>query len=153
MFKDPQTAREWIASHADASLSILHDIVVMARERERTDATAARQRDWMVVRGAVHALLARRRSRVALYDLREAFDAAQSPLPLDFLTAIAEIGDAACLEPLARAWAATPAETWWRERLSEAAADIMRREQIAPRTAVVKRVRAKWPEFVATVRP
>lgn len=153
VFKDPQTAREWIASHADASLSILHDIVVMARERERTDAAAARQRDWMVVRGAVHALLARRRSRVALYDLREAFDAAQSPLPLDFLTAIAEIGDAACLEPLARAWAATPAETWWRERLSEAAADIMRREQIAPRTAVVKRVRAKWPEFVATVRP
>jgi hypothetical protein len=147
-FTDPQTAREWIGAHDDASLSVLHDIVVTAREHERTDAATARQRDWMVVRGGVHALLARRRSRVALYDLREAFDAARSPLPLDFLTAIAAIGDGTCLEPLARAWAATSTETWWRERLSEAAADIMHREQITPRSALMKRLRAKWPEFL-----
>ena len=153
VFTGPQEAREWVGAHEDASLSVLHDIVVMARERERADTPAAHQRDWMVVRGSVHALLARRRSRVALYDLRESFDAARSPLPLDFLTAIGTIGDGTCLEPLARAWAATPSETWWRERLSDAATDIMRREQIAPRSALIKRVRAKWPGFVATGRP
>jgi hypothetical protein len=153
VFKDPQTAREWMAAHDDAPLSILHDIVVVAREHERIDAVAARQRDWLVVRGSVHALLARRRSRVALYDLREAFDAARSPLPLDFLSAIAALGDGTCLEPLARAWAATPTETWWRERLSEAAADIVRREHLSPRSAQLQRIRSKWPGFHASGRP
>jgi len=153
VFKDPQTAREWIAAHDDAPLSLLHDIVVMARERERTDSAVARQRDWMAVRGSVHALLARRRSRVALYDLREAFDAARSPLPLDFLTAIAALGDGTCLEPLARAWAASPTETWWRERLTEAAADIARREHLGPRSAALQRIRSKWAGFLASGRP
>ena len=150
VFTDPQAAREWLESHRDAPLSILHGLVAMARERERADAPSARQRDWLVVRGAVHALLARRRSRVALYDLRESFDAARSPLPLDFLTAITAIGDGACIEPLARAWAASPAETWWRERLSEAAAEIMRHEKLSARSASLKRIRAKWPEFLRT---
>jgi hypothetical protein len=85
---------------------------------------------------------------VALYDLREAFDAAEGPLPLDFLTAIALQGDLTCLEPMARAWAAAPAERWWRSRLQEAASDILRREGLSGRHAVVKRVRTKWPGFI-----
>ena len=147
-FNDPQSPRDWIGSHPDASLSTLHDLVVMARDRERTDTKAGAQREWAVTRGAVHALLARRRSKVALYDLRESFDAARSPLPLDFLTAIAAIGDATCLEPLARAWAASPKETWWRERISEIAREIVKRERLTPRSTAVKRLREKWPSFL-----
>ena len=101
------------------------------------------------MRGALHLALARRGSRVALYDLRESFDAAQEPLPLDFLTAVIAIGDATCLEPMARAWAAASAqETWWRERLADAAADIMHRTRLSGRSALVKRLRAKFPQFL-----
>jgi hypothetical protein len=144
---DPQAARDWIDAHQDAPLSALHDVVVMARARER-DVPTTRQQDWQVVRGAVHAVLARRRSRVALYDLRESVDAARSPLPLDFLTAIGAIGDGTCLESLARAWAAAPNEAWWRERLSEVGAAIAARERLTNRSASIKRIRTNWPEFL-----
>ena len=70
------------------------------------------------------------------------------PLPGDFLTAVAAVGDGSCLEPMARAWAATPGEEWWRGRLAEAAVDILRREKLTGRSAAVKRVRAKWPGFI-----
>jgi hypothetical protein len=102
----------------------------------------------VVARAAAHAILARRGSRVALYDLREAFDAARSPLPLDFLIAIGLIGDATCLEPMGRAWAAVPGDAWWRERLREAARDIMQHQQLTSRHASVKRIRSKWPTFL-----
>ena len=145
---DPIAAREWLAAHPDASLSELHALVARIREHERREPAARVIQDWVVTRGAVHAALARRASRVALYDLRESFDAAQSPLPLDFLTAATAVGDASCLEPLARAWAASPREAWWRTRLSEAAADILRREKLTARAPSVKRLRAKYPGFL-----
>jgi hypothetical protein len=85
---------------------------------------------------------------VALYDLRESFDAAQSPLPLDFLFAVRTLGDASCLEPLARAWTASPREEWWRSRLAEAAAEIITRDKLTGRSAVVKRLRAKYAGFI-----
>ena len=145
---DPIAAREWLAAHPDASLSELHALVTRIREHERREPAARVIQDWVVTRGAVHAALARRGSRVALYDLRESFDAAQSPLPLDFLAAATAIGDASCLEPLARAWAASPREAWWRTRLSEAAADILRKEKLTGRSAVAKRLRARYPGFL-----
>lgn len=145
---DPAAAREWLAAHPDASLSELHALVTRLREHERREPAARVIQDWVVTRGAVHAALARRGSRVALYDLRESFDAAQSPLPLDFLAAVAAIGDASCLEPLARAWAVSPREAWWRTRLGEAAADILRKEKLTGRSAVAKRLRAKYPGFL-----
>jgi hypothetical protein len=156
---DALEAREWLASHEKAPLSELHEFVVRAREQERnfrlkaeattTKADATGARDWLVARGAAHAVLARRGSTVALYDLREAFDSARAPLPLDFLTAVGAIGDATCLEPMARAWAATPtSERWWRERLADAAADIVHRTRLSGRSAVMKRLRAKFHGFV-----
>ena len=146
--EDPIAAREWLASHPDASLSELHALVTTIREHERREPAGRVIQDWVVTRGAVHAALARRGSRVALYDLRESFDAAQGPLPLDFLTAATAIGDASCLEPLARAWSASPREAWWRTRLGEAAADILRKEKLTGRSAVSKRLRAKYPGFL-----
>jgi hypothetical protein len=144
---DPIAAREWLASRGRrAPLSVVHDIVLRAREQGASG--ALRSADWLATRGAAHAVLAGRGSRVALYDLREAFDMARTPLPLDFLTAIGALGDASCLEPLARSWAALPDEAWWRDRLAEAAREIVRRRRLGGRNAAVVRVRAKWPGFL-----
>ena len=145
---DPEVVRAWLDAHGPtASLSELHAAVVRARDRERA-AAADRRRDWLLVRGTAQVALARRGSRVALYDLREAFDAAREPLPLDFLTAMTLVGDGSCLEPMARAWTAAPGERWWRDRLRDAAGDIVRRDRLTARNAIVKRIRAKWPEFL-----
>lgn len=146
---DPLTTREWLAEHAaSAPLSVLHRLVVRSRDHERTEPSASRRREWLITRAAVHAALARRGSRVALYDLREAFDAATEALPLDFVTAASTIGDHSCLEPLARAWAAAPRDVWWRDRLVGAAHDIAQRARLTVRHAVMKRVRSRWPGFL-----
>lgn len=145
---EPAAAREWLAAQPEAPLSLVHDLIVYAREQEKREKAAGRKQDWLVTRGAAHALLAKRGSRVALYDLREAFDAAATPLPLDFLTAVAAIGDADTLEALARAWTAAPREAWWRTRLLEAARDIINRSRLTGRSAALKRVRSKYPGFL-----
>jgi hypothetical protein len=146
---DPLAVQEWIGTHGTrAALSTLHDLVVRCREREKAEPAARLRQEWVVARGAAHTALAHRGSRVALYDLRESFDAATTPLPLDFLTAITAIGDASCLEPMARAWDAARSETWWRDRLAGAATEIVARERIGARSAALKRVRARWPEFL-----
>jgi lysyl-tRNA synthetase class II len=62
---------------------------------------------------------------------------------------VVAIGDATCLEPMARAWAAAPgSEAWWRDRLADAATDIMHRTRLSGRSALVKRIRQKWPKFL-----
>jgi hypothetical protein len=149
LLDDPVTARDWVAGQGQAPLSTLHDFIVLARERERAEVSAQRRQEWLTSRGAAHALLASRGSRVALYDLRETFDAAEGVLPLDFLTAITAIGDINCLEPMARAWAAVPAqESWWRDRLADAATDILNRLRLSGRSGLVKRLRAKYAGFI-----
>jgi hypothetical protein len=130
-----------------ASLSTVHDVLSSARESERT--SGSRRDEWRRVRGAAHLALARRGSRLALYDLRDAFGAATAPLPLDYLTAIATVGDDTCLEPLARAWAAASGEPWWQARLSEAAGDVVARGGLTGRHASLKRLGTKWPAFHA----
>src|SRR5262249_9193365 len=121
----------------------------LLRDCERGEALPRLKQEWRLARGLAHAALAQRGNRVALYDLREAFDSATEPLPLDFLTAMSAIGDETCLEPLARAWAGGDVgETWWRSRMQEAAADIVRRSRLTGRNATVKRVRAKFDGFL-----
>jgi hypothetical protein len=92
-------------------------------------------------------MLGARGSRLALYDARETISAAQSPLPAGFLEAIERVGDASCLEPLARAWSATR-DTAWRAQLSEAARQIVARAGLGARSAVVKGLRANWAGFI-----
>jgi hypothetical protein len=146
---DPATLGGWLAEHgATAPFSALHAAVAGAREREQTDTLGRRRDEWTRMRGVAHLALAHRGSRVALYDLREAFDVARQPLPADFLAAAARVGDESCLEPMARAWAGAKSEPWWRSRLMEAAADIVSRLRLTGRNATLKRVRAKWPGFV-----
>lgn len=148
---DPARALEWLAEHASASLAAVHELLSGSREAERLATSDQRREDWRRVRGAAHMALARRGSRLALYDLRDALGAAARPLPLDFLTAVAEVGDESCLDPLARAWARAEAEPWWRTRLTEAAHDVMARHGLTGRHAAVRRLRDKWPRFLAAV--
>lgn len=145
----PASCGAWIAEHAaTAPLSALHAAVVGAREREQREPAGRLRDEWTRMRGAAHLALAQRGSRVALYDLREAFDQARQPLPADFLAAAARVGDESCLEPLARAWAEATREPWWRSRLMETAADIVSRLRLTGRHATLKRIRSKWNGFV-----
>jgi hypothetical protein len=144
---DPLELHEWIAQHESAPLSTLHDVVRRCRDREAQDVPARTRVAWTTARGAAHAALARRGSRVALYDLRESFDAADSALPLDFLSAMNTLGDVTCLSPLAHAWTAST-DGWWRERLQEAARAIVERHRLTGRHAALKRLRTQHPNFV-----
>ncbi len=145
-FDHPGGVREWLAVRgAVAPLSEIHDAIVRIRERERLEASARRRQDWQMARGAAHLVLAKRDSRVALYDLRETFDAAQGVLPLDFLAAAGLIGDASCVEPLARAWSAGRQEPWWRDRVAKTVHTVAARAKLTPRHAVTRRVRARYP--------
>jgi hypothetical protein len=146
---DPAALGAWLAEHGGtASLSAIHAAVTGAGEREQSEAPGRRRDEWTRMRGAAHLALAHRGSRVAVYDLRESFDRARAPLPADFLSAASRIGDASCLEPMARAWSAGAGEPWWRSRLMESAADIVARLKLSGRHATLRRVRDKWPGFV-----
>ncbi len=142
-------AREWLANHEQAPLGALHDLLTQARNREREAPDDRLRQEWCAVRTAVHAVLARRGSRIALYDLREMFEQAQAALPLDVLVAMRTIGDLTCLDALAHAWETMSADAWWREQTQDAATAIIAREQATSRNAAVKRVRTKWPGFLA----
>ncbi len=144
----PEGMRDWIAHRGGtAPLSELHDAIVRLRDRER-DAPSGRRPAWQAARGAAHQALAQRGSRVALYDLRETFEAAAGALPAGFAAAAAAIGDASCLEALAKSWAAADKDHWWRDRVGDAARAIVAREKLTNRSGVVKRVRARHPGFL-----
>ena len=145
---NPVAAREWVEAHGGkATLATLHDAIKTFRESEGRADTSRRREEWVRARGAAHRMLADRGSRLALYDVRETFTAAQSPLPPGFVEAIGRVGDASCLEPLARAWSATQ-EASWRAQLSEAARQIIARAKLGGRNAVVKSIRANWAGFI-----
>ena len=145
-FDHPAGIREWLSVRGGAApLSEIHDAIVRIRAREREEPSARRRQEWQLACGAAHLALAKRDSRVALYDLRETFDAAQGALPLDFLSAVVLIGDASCVEPLARAWSAGGQEPWWRDQVAQAIHTIAARAKLTARHAVTKRVRARYP--------
>lgn len=144
----PAAIRDWLAVRGrNAPLSEIHRAIVQAREKERMEPSARKRQEWTAVRGAAHAVLASRGSRVALYDLRETLDGATALLPIDYLHAATRIGDATCLEPLARAWA-TARDASWRRVLVDAARSIVAREKLTARHAIVRRMRAKFPDFL-----
>jgi hypothetical protein len=145
---NPVAARAWLEAHgAQATLATLHDAINRFRDAERRAETSREREEWVKARGAAHGILADRGSRLALYDLRDSFSTALAPLPLGFLDAIGRVGDASCLEPLARAWSASQDEHW-RDQLSDAARQILVRSKLGSRNAVVKAVRASWAGFI-----
>ena len=125
---DPDYVLRLVAeAGAAAPLPTLHRLVNAIRNREQAEARPAHRRDWLTVRAAVHQALAARGSRVAAYDLREAIETADGPLPHDFVRAAAAIGDASVLEALAGAFvrAPMPDTSGWRAALVDAARGII----------------------------
>lgn len=145
--RDPETLVHLVARAAgEAPLSTLHRLIEKVRSKE-SEGRAARRRDWGAVRGTLHLALARRASKVALYDLREALERAKDPLPPDYLTAMGLIGDASCLEPLAVAFvqAQTMADAdLWRRDVASVFRQIVEREGLTRRHGPIRRVRARF---------
>src|SRR5262249_30497605 len=111
---------------------------------ERVNESTAQRAGWATLWATAHLTLARRGSRLALYDLRESFEQAAAPLPVEALAALALIGDASCLEPIAAAWTRSSDE-WWRDRLSALVREIATREKLTRRGAVMKKIAKRWP--------
>ena len=145
---NPAPAREWVEAHGrSATLATLHDAIKSFRDAENRAETSGERSEWLRARGVAHSTLAVRGSRIALYDARETFSTARSPLPPGFLEAMARMGDGSCLEPLARAWSAT-GDAVWRAQLAETARQIVTRSKLGGRNAVLKGIRANWAGFI-----
>lgn len=140
-----------LTAHAEtARLTELQKLVDGIRAREQQEPDAIVREEWRAVRGAVHQALASRGSRLALYDLRDSLLTAER-LPVAFLAALEEIGDASCLDTLAAAYdeSSRSGDPWWRQHLASAFRAIVHREGLTRRHAVVKRVLARWPQATA----
>jgi hypothetical protein len=147
----PERLRAAVVANGDsAKLIHLQRLVDLLRTREAAEPDAERREAWRVVRGAVHQALAARGSRLALYDLRDSLLETER-LPVAFLAALEDVGDASCLEPLAAAYDAASGGTdpWWRDHLAAAFRAIVHREGLTRRHTVVKRTMARWPDAAA----
>jgi hypothetical protein len=147
----PTALKRLVASvRTTARLTELQRVVDHLRVHEQRETDAHAREEWRAVRGALHQALASRNSRLALYDLRDSLLGADR-LPVTFLAALEEIGDATCLEPLAAAYDASSrsSDTWWREHVATAFRAIVQREGLTRRHAAMKRVVARWPDAAA----
>lgn len=143
---EPDTLRRAIAEAGGcAPLPQLLKILERVREREGSATPGRRGDDWAMARAAAHVALAERGSRLAVYDLRESFERARAPLPVEFLTALSLVGDASCLEAIAAAHARAR-DTWWRDHLADAFRNIVARENITRRHAAIKKIERKWKD-------
>jgi hypothetical protein len=127
---------------------VLQHLIERVRFREGAESGAARL-EWTALRAAAHVALADRGSRAALYDLRETFESARGPLPVEFLTAAGRIGDTGCLEAVAAAYghaleAGTRVDDWWCVHLVDVFRAIAAREKITRRHAAGKRITTRW---------
>jgi len=132
-----------------AALPALLRVVERVRDREATEPPDHRAA-WATARAAAHLALARRESRVALYDLREWLEASISPLPVDAIAALALIGEASCLEPIAASCAQSH-DAWWQDRLRDTFHTIAERDGLTRRHAVGKRIEKRWPAVAKTL--
>jgi len=128
----------------------LHRLIERIREREAIE-PAARKKEWTVARAAVHVALAKRGSRLALYDLRDSLQG-EAPLPADFIAALTAMGDASCLEPIAAAHAKTK-HAAWRAQLADAFRAIVAREGLTRRHAAVKRLALRYARALEALWP
>lgn len=147
----PSVVRAALATHrTSAGLTELQRLIDRLRTREREESDESTREAWRAVRGTVHQALAARGSRLALYDLRDSLLGSER-LPVAFLAAIEEVGDASCLEPLAATYeeSSRSGDIWWREHVAAAFRAIVLREGITRRHAVMKRLMSRSPEAAA----
>jgi hypothetical protein len=128
----------------EAPLPLLHHVILRLRAIEAGDASQAME--WRTIRGLVHQMLAGRDSRVALYDLRETLEGDPRHLTVTMLAALSAIGDASCLETVARAWSHAH-EPWLKDHLHDVFRSIVGREGVTRRHPAWKRVAAGHPQL------
>jgi HEAT repeat protein len=144
---DPGALRQAL-SRSGTQLPLPRLLRILERVREREGAEPVQARDeWRLARAAAHVALAARKSRLALYDLRESIETAKAPLPVEFLTVLSAIGDASCLEAVAGAHRKAQ-DGWWRTHLAEAFRTIVAREKLTSRHAALRRIEKRWPGAV-----
>jgi hypothetical protein len=148
---DGAAVRRALYDAADSvPLPVLQQLIEHLRERESAEPILQRS-EWTAARAAAHLALASRGSRLALYDLRESLQAA-GPLPIEFITAVAAIGDASCLQPIAAGYAKTK-QAAWRNELAGAFRAIVGREKLTRRHAAVKKIAARAPQTLEALWP
>jgi HEAT repeat protein len=154
----PEALRRHISTVGEElSLAALHQLLEDVRQRE-VGSGGQQRREWMGARAAVQVALAKRGSRLGIYDLREALEGASEPLPVEFLAAVTMIGDSSCLEPLAAAYSRSGAaesttSDWWHHHLSAAFQAIVEREGLTRRHAVARKIDKRWPELLQQLWP
>jgi HEAT repeat protein len=142
---DPDSIRQAIAQAGHlAPLPHLLRIAERVRDREGSPSARRRGENWAAVRASAHIALAERGSRLGVYDLRESLEWPHAPLPVEFLTALSLVGDASCLEAIARAHAEAR-DAWWRDHLASTFHDILVRERLTKRHAALRRIEQRWP--------
>jgi HEAT repeat protein len=148
--EDPDTLRDALTRARDTvPLTAVHRLIERLREREAGERAASRREEWMRVRAAAHVTLASRASRLAVYDLRETLRSADGPLPVEFLAALSQIGDATCLHDIAAAYGRSSTDNqWWRERLSDTFRTIVAREGITRRHRALRKIQKDWPDLL-----
>ncbi len=132
---------------ADFPLPTLQRLIGRLSDRERREREpSTAHAEWTTARATAHAALARRGSRLALYDLRETLESADSSLPVEFLTALTAIGDRSCLEAIAAAYAHATGDPrdWWHRHLADAFHAIVSRERMTRRHPTAKKIAARW---------
>jgi hypothetical protein len=140
---EAEAMRTTIVAAADsAPLPVLLAVLERIRDREAGE-PKSRRAAWTAARASAHLALARRDSRLGLYDLRESLEQSREPLPVDMLAALSLAGDASCLDAIAAARARSNDE-WWRDHLSRAFDAIVTRERLSARHAVMRKIRAKY---------
>jgi hypothetical protein len=148
---DVRQLRDAIATHAEtAPLPDLRRLIERMVERERAQKKAPAIAEWRAARGAVHQALALRGSRVALYDLREAFEQASGALPSSFIGAVSLVGDESCVEPLASAYANAGGDARWQQQLAQAFREVVKRERITKKHSALRRALGKAPALDAS---
>ena len=149
---DPDRLREALASASkSAPLASLLRIAERMREREAAE-PASRREPWAAGRAAAHLALAKRRSRIGVYDLREWLQTDRTPLPVDALAALSLIGDSSCLEPIAVRYAALRDE-WSRTKFADVFRSIVRREALSRRHATIRRIERKEKRVLEELWP
>jgi hypothetical protein len=126
-------------------------LIERLRDYEKTQPAGGRGH-WEAARAAAHLVLARRGSRIALYDLRETVERAKEPIAIEFLAALDALGDASCVDAVARAYASTR-DAWWRGHLRRTFGAIVRREGLTRRHAAIRRLKERHPRSFAELWP
>ena len=92
---DAGEVQEWLAHAPEAPLSALHALITHIREREGREPQAARRREWLWPAARCTPRWRDEAAASRSTICGKPSTAAQAPLPLDFLTAVTAIGDAA----------------------------------------------------------